>query len=450
MRRSLSALAAVVVAMTLLQATPARATTFGDEGLILFQRIEDPSENPDDDKSDTELYVISPDGGEPEQLTDNDVDDYAAKWSPDGSRIAFVREGDIWVMSRSGRGDLQLTSTTVDEYDPAWSPDGERLLFIREAEPESDSGGHLYEIPAAGGTERRFDIEGRFDDPAWSPNGRRIAVVRYRFYKSNGWRTSESDLHVMRRNGTGLKNLTPGQDRLGIWTGHSPDWSPNGRRIAFSRGGDGCGYIYVMRSNGERKKRVSPDECGDNGHWDASWSPLGDAIAYVSSGDTGACGGSDEVRIIELGQRPDRVLVHECTEAGILGTSWQPMCTVQGNDEGETLVGTRGRDLICGGDGADSISGGGGKDLIFGGVGRDRLYGGPDADVVSGGDGDDVVGGGAGQDWLVDLLGLDELLGHKGGDTIDAEDGSGGDVVAGAGGRDVCRADREDRTSACL
>ena len=452
MKRLLRGCAAAAVAMMLMQVTPApaRATTFGNEGLILFQRMEDPRERPDEDKLDAELYVISPDGGEPFQLTHNDVNDYGAAWSPDGSRIAFGRSGDIWTMSPFGDDEVRLTDNESGESGAAWSPDGTRLLFVRAVGPSGVPGGHLYEMPSAGGTPRRFRIDGRFSDPAWSPDGRRIALVRYRIYKDDGWKTSESDLYVMRRNGTGLKNLTPGQDRWGLRTGHAPDWSRDGRRIAFASGGDGCGFVYVIRPNGEGQRQVTPDECGDNSHETPSWSPRGDAIAYVSSGDTGACGSAGEVRIVGLGGRPDRVLQSECTEAGVWGTSWQPLCTIEGTDGDDTLVGTRGRDLICGGEGHDAIAGGPGMDLVFGGGNNDDLYGGPDADVLSGGDGDDKVGGGSGRDWLADLLGLDVLLGHKGDDTMDAEDGSGGDKTLGAGGRDVCKADSGDERNSCI
>jgi Tol biopolymer transport system component len=62
--------------------------------------------------------------------------------SPDGSRIAFVREGGIWSMARDGSDQRRITKTvaksngypgskTVEDGDPAWSVDGRRIYFSR-------------------------------------------------------------------------------------------------------------------------------------------------------------------------------------------------------------------------------------------------------------------------------------------------------------------------------
>jgi TolB protein len=59
-------------------------------------------------------------------------------WSPDGSKLAFVRDtnpeppfSDIFVMAPDGSGQTNLTRTRASELDPAWSPDGGRIAFTR-------------------------------------------------------------------------------------------------------------------------------------------------------------------------------------------------------------------------------------------------------------------------------------------------------------------------------
>src|SRR4029450_7144841 len=67
----------------------------------------------------------------------------------------------------------------------------------------------------------------RSSQPDWSPNGRRIAFVR-----RNG---RQSDIWVMNRDGSGKRRLTPTE----YPSEHSPDWSPDGRKIAFTSNSDG-------------------------------------------------------------------------------------------------------------------------------------------------------------------------------------------------------------------
>ena len=84
--------------------------------------------------------------------------------------------------------------------------------------------------------------------------------------------------------------------------------------------------------------------------------------------------------------------------------------TIQGTDDGETLIGTSGNDVIDGQGGNDVIRGRGGNDVLCGGDGRDRLFGGP---------GRDRLFGGAGRDELFGDNGRDALNGGTGRDRCD-------------------------------
>ena len=57
------------------------------------------------------------------------------KWSPDGRSILFIsdRDGndDVWVMNPDGVGATNLTNSAIDEQRAVWSPDGSRVAFVR-------------------------------------------------------------------------------------------------------------------------------------------------------------------------------------------------------------------------------------------------------------------------------------------------------------------------------
>ena len=68
---------------------------------------------------------------------------------------------------------------TVDDEDPAWSPDGRRVVFQRDFDLLIGPDHRNYEvvtIKVSGGDERRLtNTPGRDGAPNWSPNGRRVA-----------------------------------------------------------------------------------------------------------------------------------------------------------------------------------------------------------------------------------------------------------------------------------
>ena len=91
--------------------------------------------------------------------------------------------------------------------------------------------------------------------------------------------------------------------------------------------------------------------------------------------------------------------------------------TIQGTDNGETLIGTPGNDVIDGLGGNDVIRGRGGNDVLCGGEGRDRLFGGPGRDRLFGGAGRDELLGDTGRDALNGGTGRDRCDGGAGADT---------------------------------
>src|SRR5262249_9100902 len=85
------------------------------------------------------IYLISIDGGEPRQLTNDKRSSNSPRWSPDGKKIAFIsaRDGQsqIWTIDVAS-GDLKKVSNISTGADgPVWSPDGKWVAFTSEIYP---------------------------------------------------------------------------------------------------------------------------------------------------------------------------------------------------------------------------------------------------------------------------------------------------------------------------
>jgi Tol biopolymer transport system component len=211
-------LRAIVAALTLggVAASQAAASAFpGANGRIVYNRA-------------SVVYTVNPDGTGERALTSPNSRASDPSLSPDGNQVAFAYSRGtaasapgwgIWIVNANGTGAHQVTtdpqSVASLDHEPAWSPDGSKIVFVRGSPAD------LY-VMNADGTGGSTNLTASFatgaNDPSWSPLGDKIAF------------STGGNIFVMNADGSGTPlQVTPsgGQGK------DTPTWSPNGSRIAY-------------------------------------------------------------------------------------------------------------------------------------------------------------------------------------------------------------------------
>ena len=261
-------------------------------------------------------------------------------WSPSGAQLAFVHgdgrllvadiaTGAVRVLA-DGKTDIVFRIPDLTVVRPVWLSDGSAVVASAVSSSiETD----LFIAQADGSGARALPTTGSSaHDPEWSPDGRSIAFTNL-----------------------GAKpTLMIGDDRLESLRviaerGTEPTWSPDGARIAYS----GAGGIFVVGVDGRGRRRVTR-----GADWSPAWSPDGTTLAFARSKGSGG-----SLYLVKLGAGPARGVfapggVGQNHEAGeVVSISWSPNGSrlafrvtafvpekYYGSDEDEVLViDTRGK-----------------------------------------------------------------------------------------------------------
>jgi Tol biopolymer transport system component/predicted Ser/Thr protein kinase len=297
-----------------------------------------------------ELYTVPFPGGAPTRVP-IEVNAAEPAWSPDGDRIAFTEvTGEssttlttIWTVRTDGTSPVQITSGEYYDRRPTWSADGKRMFRI------SDQGGSIdiWSVPVNSrgrpvGLETPLTGGAGVGSLAISPDGARLSYSKvaesaniwsidtvtdrtYRideatqltswnnlieflaFSPDREWlafdsnRSGNSDIWLMRKDGTELQQLTRDPDH-----DFAPSWSPDGSQVLFYSFRTGNRDLFLISASGGTAEQLTDSPADDRF---ARWSPAGDRIAFYSDRS-----GNYELWLIDLGTRELKQLTTSAAE----------------------------------------------------------------------------------------------------------------------------------------
>ena len=278
--RTLSVIAALAASMVVLGATmtPAQATLPGKNGKIAFTHtFHNITPGREGTEVISDIYTVNPDGTNQTNLiadssyitadTSTSVSEGGAAWSPDGARIAFVSsfdsKSDIYVADADGSNPKRLTNNEGRfQAVGSWSPDGAKMVLSCLPSASYD----VCTMDADGSNLTQLTTKGEYEEPNWSPDGKKIA-----------FESASGGIYTMNPDGS---NRT-----LAIAGGDQPDWSPDGTKIAYRRYPSGQSHSDTFIANADGSNPVNLTARIGNTSDEAvpAWSPDGTKIAFASN-----------------------------------------------------------------------------------------------------------------------------------------------------------------------
>lgn len=198
-----------------------------------------------------DIYISNDDGSNRRRLTRNpDVWEHGKRdfypcWSPDGRKIAFVRQmvesspptKELFVMTADGTDLQQLTHNHITDSKPSWSPDGNKIVFQRKVKETGKTEVHTIELATltitqlTGNNRKEDDLSSVAPD--WSPDGTKILYEKFINVIDVGF--SPKNIYVMSATGENQRPVFPDpkpDDKLSMR--FFPKWSSDGKQFVFN------------------------------------------------------------------------------------------------------------------------------------------------------------------------------------------------------------------------
>ena len=177
-----------------------------------------------------DLFLMYSSGINVSQMTASSVNERDGVLSPDGSKIAFSSDSSgkyeiyVWTLSSSP---TRVTYDNASDRMPTWSPDGSRVAWVRTID---NTFGAIWVMKADGSGVRQLTGPLRYvASPVWSPDGQHIG------FDCDYDGDYLNEVMVMNADGTGIRLLHDASVRGALSDAWMGSWAPMGSQLLFTR-----------------------------------------------------------------------------------------------------------------------------------------------------------------------------------------------------------------------
>jgi Tol biopolymer transport system component len=222
-----------------------------------------------------DLFLVPLEGGQPRRMTSDNADMNGAAWTTDGREIIFSsnRGGShrLWQVDVATAHITPFAASGLNSLRPATDPTGNRLIYT-----EWTTNTNIWRVDLSGPPSRRKGLPWiastlHQDSPQYSPDGRHVAFISDR---SGFW-----ELWMADSDGENMRQLT----HFGGPQAGSPQWSPDSQEIAFDLRGDGVSKIFLVDISTDTIRQITHDRSDT---MVPKWASDGRSL-YVASRRTG-------------------------------------------------------------------------------------------------------------------------------------------------------------------
>ena len=179
-----------------------------------------------EDQKGRDIWVYDIARGLRTRFTFDAADELTSLWSPDGSRIVFnsrrKQHLDLYQKASSGDGSEEvLLEDNADKYPMSWSADGKFIMYVSNGGFTSSTGDDIFVLPLSGDRKPFPFLNTKFNEgaPQFSPDGRWVA------YQSD--ESGKNDVYVAPFRGPG------GKWQISTGGGSNPRWRQDGTEIFY-------------------------------------------------------------------------------------------------------------------------------------------------------------------------------------------------------------------------